>query len=95
MATAKVPPSYSLPQSTTQSRIHLVGRNELQSTLNSQLRILPAPTVLNTEDIVRETLTVAHECGEALVGIDLRKDQLLVELVASLVVVRLRKAGAQ
>jgi hypothetical protein len=95
MATAKVPPHSSLSQSTTQSRIHLVGRNELQSTLNSQLRILPAIEPLDPQDIVRETLTVAGECGDVLAGIDLRKDQLLVELVASLVVVRLRKAGSQ
>ena len=79
-----------------QNRIHLVGRNELQSTLNSQLRILPATReALNPEDIVRETLTVARECGDALVGIAVRQDQLLIELVASLVVVRLRKAGSQ
>ena len=78
-----------------QNRIHLVGRNELQSTLNSQLRILPAVTSLDAQDIVRETLTVAHECGDALAGIDVCQDQLLVELVASLVVVRLRKAGSQ
>ena len=78
-----------------QNRIHLVGRNELQSTLNSQLRILPAAPLLNPEDIVRETLTVAHECGDALAGIDADKDQLLVELVASLVIVRLRKVGAR
>lgn len=79
-----------------QNRIHLVGGQELQSALNSQLRILPAMNeALSPEDIVRETLTVAHECGDALFGIDVRKDQLLVELVASLVVVRLRKAGSR
>ena len=79
-----------------QNRIHLVGRNELQSTLNAQLRILPADREpLSPEDIVRETLTVAHECGDVLAGVDVHQDQLLVELVASLVVVRLRKAGSQ
>jgi hypothetical protein len=50
---------------------------------------------LDPRDIVRETLTVVRECDGALAGIDLKKDHLLVELVASLVVVRLRRAGSR
>ena len=50
---------------------------------------------LDPRDIVRETLTVIRECDGALAGSDPEQDHLLIELVASLVVVRLRKTGAQ
>jgi polysaccharide deacetylase 2 family uncharacterized protein YibQ len=76
-----------------ESKIHLVARRELQSARNTASR--EGSALAKVGDIVRETLTVARECSEALAGSDLRKDQLLIELIASVVVVRLRKAGAQ
>ncbi len=75
--------------------IHLVGRSELQAAINAAPEDLHPLRDINPQDIVRETLTIAPECGEALAGIDVHKDQLPIELVASLVVVRLRKAGSQ
>jgi hypothetical protein len=76
------------------SEIHLVGRRDLHAATNAALEDVHPLTNLNPQDIVRETLNIAHECGEALAEVDIKKDQLLVELVSSLVVVRLRKAGA-
>lgn len=64
-------------------KIHLVGHGKLQV------------RQLDPKDIVRETLTIARDCGQAPAGIDLKKDHLLVELVASLVVVRLRKVDTR
>ena len=75
------------------SKIHLVARREVQKARDTPPREGSA-LVKQVGDIVRETLTVARECNEAIARSDLKKDQLLIELVASLVVVRLRKAGA-
>jgi hypothetical protein len=72
------------------SKIHLAGRSELQLAGN--------PATISGDqvtDIVRETLTIARECDEALASSDLKKDRVLIDLVASLVIVRLRKAGAR
>ena len=79
----------------TNSKIHLVDRRQPQSAIESEPGALPPRRQIEPVEIVRETLAIAHECGQTLSGIDLKKDQLLIELVASLVVVRLRKAGAQ
>jgi hypothetical protein len=80
-------------------KIHLVLRPEPQF-LRSQLRevprakprkrkaVMPSPT-----DIVRETLAIAWECREVLAAHPMSKDQLLVDLVASLAVARLKKRG--
>ena len=69
MATAKVSPLSSHPQS---------------ATITAQQVALYDP-----KDIVRETLRIARECNQVLT------DQLFIELVASLVVVRLQKAGGR
>jgi hypothetical protein len=70
------------------TRIHLVGCREYQSATDSELS-------RNIGDIVRETLTIARDCDEELARSNLKKDPLLIELIASLVVVRLRKAGGR
>jgi hypothetical protein len=75
------------------SKIHLVGRPELQPISKSESR--KKAQAKQVGDIVRETLTVARECVEALAESDFEKDQLLIDLVASLVVARLRKAGGR
>jgi hypothetical protein len=51
--------------------------------------------VLDVKDIVRETLAIARECREVLAANPISKDQLLVDLVASLALARARKAGAR
>lgn len=43
---------------------------------------------LDPREIVRETLAIMHECSQAFAS-----DELLVDLVASLIVVRLRKGS--
>ena len=72
------------------SKIHLAGRSGLPLAGNSAM--IDGDQVT---DIVRETLTIARECDEALANSDLKKDRVLIDLVASLVIVRLRKAGAR
>ena len=71
MATAKVSPLSSHPQS---------------ATITAQ-----QPAMYDPKDIVRETLMIVHECNQVLTG----SNQLFIELVATLVVVRLQKAGAR
>jgi hypothetical protein len=51
-------------------------------------------TIFGLEGIVRETLAIARECSQVLAA-DLQKDRLLVELVSSLVVARLRKGDSK
>jgi hypothetical protein len=50
-----------------------------------------APRPIEAKDIVRETLLILQECNPALT----ESDPLLVDLVTSLVVIRLQKAGRQ
>jgi hypothetical protein len=49
--------------------------------------------MVGPQDIVRETLAIAWECREVLAAHPMSKDQLLVDLVASLAVARLKKRG--
>ncbi len=53
----------------------------------------PPSFVLDVEDIVRETLDIALECKQVLATEEMSKEQLLIGLVSSLVVVRLQKRG--
>jgi hypothetical protein len=50
-----------------------------------------APRPIEATDIVRETLLILQECYPALT----KSDQLLVDLVTSLVFLRLQKAGGR
>jgi hypothetical protein len=52
------------------------------------------PRPLGPQDIVRETLAIAWECREVFGSNPISKNQLLVDLVASLAVARLKKRGA-
>jgi hypothetical protein len=74
----------------SENKIHLVPRTETQF-LRPQLRVVPRAktrkrkvTVLTPQDIVRETLVIAREHQEVLAGGHISKDQLLIDLVASL-----------
>ena len=84
-----------------ESKIHLVPRPESQF-LRPRLRIVPRSkprkrkvVMLTPQDIVRETLVIAREHSEVLAGGPVSKDRLLIDLVASLALARLRKAGAR
>ena len=85
-----------------EKRIHLVPRPEPQPAITSRLVVVRRakqhkrkPAALDFKDIVRETLAFAWECREVLAANPVSKDQLLVELVASLALSRLRKAGVR
>jgi hypothetical protein len=60
---------------------------------STKLHLVKAEHEIDAKAIVRETLVIARECGQILAVIECPTDQLLVELVASLAVVRARKAG--
>ena len=49
------------------------------------------PALYDAKDIVRETLRIVRECNQVLT----ESSQLFIELVATLVLVRLQKAGPQ
>jgi hypothetical protein len=80
------------------NRIHLVPQDEPRPAAAAKLTeirrtisITEAPN-LDPKDIVRETLAIAGECSEVL-SIRSTQSQLLVDLVASLAVARLKKRG--
>jgi hypothetical protein len=80
-------------------KIHLVPCPQLA--VRSE-RCGPAPAklpnkrhTLDAKDVVRETLAIARECREVLASNPTSKNQLLVDLVASLAVARLQKRGAR
>jgi hypothetical protein len=82
-----------------ESKIHLVSRPEAQF-LRPQLRVVPRSkprkrkvAALTAQDIVRETLVIAREHRDVLAGGPISKDHLLIDLVASLALARIRKAG--
>jgi hypothetical protein len=84
-----------------ESKIHLVPRPDSQF-LRPRLRVVPRSkprkrkvAVLTPQDIVRETLAIARQHSEVLAGGPIPKDQLLIDLVASLALARLRKAGTR
>jgi hypothetical protein len=81
-------------------KIHLVSGPEpqfLRSEVRDTARIKRRKKLrtVGAQDIVRETLAIAWECREVLAVHPISKDQLLVELVASLALARIRKAGAR
>ena len=85
-----------------EKRIHLVPRPEPQPAITSRLVVVRRakqhkrkPAAFDFKDIVRETLTIARDCREVLAANPISKDQLLVDLVSSLVLARIRKAGAR
>jgi hypothetical protein len=85
-----------------EKRIHLVPRPEPQPAITSRLVVVRRakqhkrkPAALDFKDIVRETLAIAWECREVLAAHPVSKDQLLIELVASLAMVRAGKGGAR
>ena len=82
-----------------ESKIHLVPRPDHQF-LRPTLRVVPRSktrkrkiAALTPQDIVRETLVIAREHSEVLAGALVSKDRLLIDLVASLALARIRKAG--
>ena len=66
--------------------IHLVTKSRTASGVGPE-----APRPIDAKDIVRETLLILQECYPALT----ESDQLLLDLVTSLVVIRLQKAGGR
>jgi hypothetical protein len=83
-------------------KIHLVPRTEAQPAPTSRVVVVRRtkqlkrkPAVLDVKDIVRETLAIARDCREVLAANPISKDQLLIDLVASLALARARKAGAR
>ena len=81
------------------NRIHLVPSLEPKPVRHSESNFVElvrprrnqAP---NARDIVRETLAIARECRKVVASSN-AKNQLLVDLVASLAVTRLKKRGAR
>lgn len=78
-------------------KIHLVPRPQLAIRLEECEQMPAKPPrkrlTVDAKDVVRETLAIAWECREVLAAHPISKDQLLVELVASLAVARLKKRG--
>ena len=66
--------------------IHLVTKSRTASGVGPE-----APRPIEAQDIVRETLRIVQECNQVLA----ESDQLFVDLVTSLVFVRLSKAGGR
>jgi len=66
--------------------IHLVTKVRTASGVGPE-----ASRPIEAKDIVRETLLILQECYPALT----KSDQLLVDLVTSLVLIRLQKAGGR
>ena len=85
----------------SENKIHLVPSVEPKSVRHSEARFveLVRPTrrnqALDARDVVRETLAIARECREVLASNPNSKNRLLVDLVASLAVARLKKRGAR
>ena len=82
-----------------ENRIHLVPSVEPKPVRHSESHFveLVRPRrnqALDARDIVRETLAIARECREVLAGSTTR-NHLLVDLVASLAVARLKKRGTR
>jgi hypothetical protein len=85
----------------SENKIHLVPRPETQF-LRPQLHVVPRAktrkrrvAALTPQDIVRETLAIARQHSEVLAGGPISKDQLLIDLVASLALARIRKVGTR
>jgi len=82
-----------------ENRIHLVPRPEprpasvQEACEEPQAKPPKRKSSLDPRDLVRETLAIAGECREVLSSPHPAKNQLLVDLVASLAVARLRKRG--
>ncbi len=85
----------------SENRIHLVPLLEPKAAKHSESRFveLARPSrrnhALDARDIVRETLVIARECREVLASSSSSKNHLLVDLVASLAVARLKKLEAR
>jgi len=85
----------------SERKIHLVSRPDpqfLRSEVRDTARIKPKKKkvmLVGPQDLVRETLAIAWECREVLASNPIAKNQLLVDLVASLAVARLKKRGAR
>jgi hypothetical protein len=83
-----------------ENRIHLVPSTESGEANHSEPRFVelvrPARRNqgLDARDIVRETLAIARECRKVVASSN-AKNQLLVDLVASLAVARLKKRGTR
>ena len=83
-----------------ENRIHLVPSVEPKPMRHSESHFveLVRPRrnhALDARDIVRETLVIARECRGVLASNSTSKNRLLVDLVASLAVARLKKRGAR
>ena len=84
-----------------ENRIHLVPSIEPNAAQRSEAHFveLARPSrrnhALDARDVVRETLAIARECREVLASNPNSKNRLLVDLVASLAVARLKKRGAR
>jgi hypothetical protein len=83
----------------SENRIHLVPCVEPKPARHPEARFveLVRPRrnqALAARDIVRETLAIARECRK-VVASSSAKNQLLVDLVASLAVARLKKRGTR
>jgi len=82
-----------------ENRIHLVPRpgprlaSAREQFEEPQATPPKRKSTLDPRDLVRETLAIARECREVLAGPRSAKNQLLVDLVASLAVARLQKRG--
>jgi hypothetical protein len=78
-------------------KIHLVPRPELAVRLEECAQAPAKPPskrhAVDAKDIVRETLVIARECRGVLASNPMTKDRLIVDLVASLAVARLKKRG--
>jgi hypothetical protein len=77
------------------NRIHLVPQREPRRAKLYEIQPVKPSTdgpLLDAKDIVRETLAIARECGE-VIAIHPTSSPLLVDLVASLAVARLKKRG--
>jgi len=82
------------------NRIHLVPSIEPKPATHSESNFveLVRPRrnqALDARDIVRETLAIARDCRGVLASNPNSKNRLLVDLVASLAVARLKKRGAR
>ena len=67
----------------TEHKIHLVPRAGLASAQAKRRQLDP-------REIVRETLAIMHECSQAF-----ESNELLVDLVTSVIVVRMKKGWRQ
>jgi hypothetical protein len=82
-----------------ENRIHLVPYVEPKPVRHSESHFVELvrprrSQALDARDVVRETLAIARDCREVLAS-STAKNQLLVDLVVSLAVARLKKRGAR